>query len=39
MGLALMARVIRHAKEHGTIPAQPQDEQFATQAPLIRDGA
>ena len=38
MGLSLMARVIRHAKEHGTIPAQPQDEQFATQAPLIRDG-
>ena len=37
MGLALMARVIRHAKEHGTIPAQPQDEQFATRAPLIRD--
>ncbi len=39
MGLALIARVIRHAKEHGTIPAKPQDEQFATQAPLIRDGA
>jgi methionyl-tRNA formyltransferase len=39
MGLSLMARVIRHAKEHGTMPAQPQDEQFATQAPLIRDGA
>ena len=39
MGLSLMARVIRHAKEHGTIPAQPQDEQFATKAPLIRDGA
>jgi len=37
MGLALMARVIRYAKEHGTVPAQPQDEQFATQAPLIRD--
>ena len=37
MGLALMARVIRHANEHGTIPAHPQDEQFATQAPLIRD--
>lgn len=37
MGLALMTRVIRHAKEHGTIPAQPQDEQFATKAPLIRD--
>jgi methionyl-tRNA formyltransferase len=37
MGLALMAKVIRHAKEHGTIPAQPQDEQFATKAPTIHD--
>lgn len=37
MGLALIARVIRHAREHGTLPAQPQDEQFATKAPLIRD--
>lgn len=37
MGLALIAKVIRHAKEHGTIPAQPQDEQFATKAPMIRD--
>jgi len=37
MGLALMARVIRHAKEHGTVPGEPQDEQFATKAPLIRD--
>jgi methionyl-tRNA formyltransferase len=38
MGLALMAGVIRHATEHGTLPAEPQDEQFATKAPLIRDG-
>ncbi|MGH8851622.1 MAG: formyltransferase family protein [Casimicrobiaceae bacterium] len=37
MGLALMARVIRHAAEHGTIPALPQDEQFATKAPMLRD--
>jgi methionyl-tRNA formyltransferase len=37
MGLALMAKVIRHAKEHGTIPAEPQDEQFATKAPILRD--
>jgi methionyl-tRNA formyltransferase len=29
--------VIRHAKEHGTIPAEPQDEQFATKAPILRD--
>ena len=39
IGLALIARVVRHAREHGTIPAQPQDEQFATLAPLLRDGA
>jgi methionyl-tRNA formyltransferase len=37
MGLALIAEVIRYAKEQGTIPARPQDEQFATKAPLIRD--
>jgi methionyl-tRNA formyltransferase len=33
LGLDLMARVIRHAVEHATIPAKPQDEQFATKAP------
>lgn len=37
MGIALLARVIRQAREHGTIPAQPQDEQFATKAPMIRE--
>lgn len=35
MGLELMAKVIRYAQEHGTLPAKAQDEQFATKAPLI----
>lgn len=38
LGLELIARVLRYAKEHGVIPAKPQDEQFATKAPsLISD--
>ena len=36
MGLALLTRVVRHAAEHGELPATPQDEQFATKAPMIR---
>ena len=36
MGLELLARVVRHAAEHGKLPAQPQDERFATKAPMIR---
>ncbi|MGE5171636.1 MAG: ACT domain-containing protein [Rudaea sp.] len=36
MGLALLTRVARHAAEHGNLPAQPQDERFATKAPMIR---
>lgn len=39
MGLALIARVVRHAMEHGTIPGEPQDEQFATLAPPLREGS
>jgi len=27
---------VRHAAEHGELPAQPQDERFATKAPMIR---
>jgi hypothetical protein len=34
-----MAKVIRHAQRHREVPAKPQDEQFATKAPLIREGA
>jgi methionyl-tRNA formyltransferase len=37
MGLELMARVVRHAREHGSLPAKPQDEQFATKAPLFTE--
>ena len=36
MGLALLTRVVRHAREHGSLPAAPQDERFATKAPMIR---
>src|SRR5213080_3968683 len=34
MGLDLIARVVGYAREHGTLPAKPQDEQFATRAPM-----
>jgi len=36
MGLALLARVVRHARDHGNLPAHPQDVRFATRAPMIR---
>jgi glycine cleavage system regulatory protein len=36
MGLDLLTRVVRHAAEHGELPARPQDERFATKAPMIR---
>lgn len=36
MGLSLLARVIRHAREHGQVPATTQDVRFATKAPMIR---
>ena len=36
LGLTLLTRVVRHAAEHGELPAQPQDERFATKAPMIR---
>jgi glycine cleavage system regulatory protein len=36
MGLDLLTRVVRHAREHGQLPARPQDERFATKAPMIR---
>ena len=34
MGLDLLVRVIREAKTTGKLPATPQDEQFATRAPM-----
>jgi methionyl-tRNA formyltransferase len=39
LGLRLLAQVIDHAKAHGSLPAKPQDEQFATQAPRIVEDA
>ena len=36
MGLELLGRVVRHARDHGTLPAKPQDVRFATRAPMIR---
>lgn len=36
MGLELLTRVVRHAAEHRELPARPQDERFATKAPMIR---
>src|ERR1700709_2613097 len=34
MGLALLARVVRHARDHGALPAHTQDPRFATRAPM-----
>ena len=36
MGLDLLKQVVRHAAMHGALPARPQDERFATKAPMIR---
>ncbi len=36
MGLALLARVVRHAQQHDALPAHAQDPRFATRAPMIR---
>src|SRR5437762_4771516 len=36
MGLDLLTRVVRHGRQHGELPAHPQDERFATKAPMIR---
>ena len=35
LGQQLLAEVIDFAKVHGTLPAKPQDEQFATKAPSL----
>jgi methionyl-tRNA formyltransferase len=36
LGLELLARVVRHAREHGSLRAHAQDPRFATRAPMIR---
>jgi methionyl-tRNA formyltransferase len=37
LGLDLMVKVLHHARDNGGLPGRPQDEQFATKAPMIRD--
>ena len=37
LGQKLLADVIYHAKTHGSLPATPQDEEFATKAPSLPD--
>jgi methionyl-tRNA formyltransferase len=37
MGQKLLAEVIDYAKAHDALPARPQDEQFATNAPELAD--
>ena len=36
MGIELMTRVVRPAAQHGALPSRPQDERFATKAPMIK---
>lgn len=36
MGLRLLAQVVRHARDHGALPAKTQDPRFATRAPMLR---
>ena len=35
LGLKLLAKVVDYAKTYNALPAKPQDEQFATQAPSL----
>jgi methionyl-tRNA formyltransferase len=37
LGQKLLGEVIDHAKIHHALPATPQDEQFATNAPALAD--
>jgi glycine cleavage system regulatory protein len=36
LGLKLLIDVAHHARDHGALPAKPQDDRFATRAPMIR---
>jgi methionyl-tRNA formyltransferase len=38
LGYRLLGEIIDYAKTHKTLPARPQDEQFATKAPSLPDG-
>jgi methionyl-tRNA formyltransferase len=37
LGYRLLGEIIDYAKTHKTLPAKPQDEQFATKAPSLVD--
>jgi methionyl-tRNA formyltransferase len=37
LGLRLLGEVIDYARAHDSLPAKPQDEQFATKAPSLSD--
>ncbi|MCW5632578.1 MAG: formyl transferase [Rubrivivax sp.] len=39
MGLRLLTEVVRHARDHGEVPAKAQDPAFATRAPMLRKAA
>jgi methionyl-tRNA formyltransferase len=36
MGLRLLIDVVRHARDHGSLPSKVQDPRFATRAPRVR---
>jgi methionyl-tRNA formyltransferase len=37
MGLRLLGEVVQHAAKYGSLPARPQQEEFATRAPMIKE--
>jgi methionyl-tRNA formyltransferase len=37
LGLRLLGEVIDYGRAHGSLPAKPQDEEFATKAPSLSD--
>lgn len=39
MGLRLLSEVVRHARDHGNLPAHAQDPKYATRAPMLRKAA
>jgi len=36
IGLTLLAKVVRHVRDHDEVPSAPQDTRFATRAPMLR---
>ena len=37
MGLRLLGEVVAQAAKTGALPAKPQDDEFATRAPMIKE--